>query len=116
MLERQREGIAAAKAEGKYKGRAPTARAKTAEIRRLRAGWASGSDPSTGCWRRPQRRDDLGAGAGIKRPARLGGSGQHRVDADRQREAREVGSRVPERLARKQGFGLQFRGVRVQDC
>jgi DNA invertase Pin-like site-specific DNA recombinase len=37
MLERQREGIAAAKAEGKYKGRAPTARAKTAEIRRLAA-------------------------------------------------------------------------------
>jgi DNA invertase Pin-like site-specific DNA recombinase len=28
MLERQREGVAKAKAEGKYKGRAPTARAK----------------------------------------------------------------------------------------
>jgi DNA invertase Pin-like site-specific DNA recombinase len=28
MLERQREGIAKAKAAGKYKGRAPTARAK----------------------------------------------------------------------------------------
>tara|TARA_B110000971_G_scaffold96182_1_gene98900 strand:+ start:69 stop:269 length:201 start_codon:yes stop_codon:yes gene_type:complete len=28
MLERQREGIAKAKAEGKYKGRKPTARAK----------------------------------------------------------------------------------------
>ena len=37
MLERQREGIAKAKAEGKYKGRAPTARAKTPEIRRLRS-------------------------------------------------------------------------------
>jgi DNA invertase Pin-like site-specific DNA recombinase len=35
MLERQREGIAKAKGEGKYKGRAPTARAKTADIRRL---------------------------------------------------------------------------------
>jgi DNA invertase Pin-like site-specific DNA recombinase len=35
MLERQREGIAKAKAEGKYKGRAPTARAKTPEIKRL---------------------------------------------------------------------------------
>lgn len=35
MLERQREGIAKAKGEGKYKGRAPTARAKTAEIIRL---------------------------------------------------------------------------------
>jgi DNA invertase Pin-like site-specific DNA recombinase len=37
MLERQREGIAKAKAEGKYKGRAPTARAKTAEARALKA-------------------------------------------------------------------------------
>lgn len=32
MLERQREGIAKAKGEGKYKGRAPTARAKSGEI------------------------------------------------------------------------------------
>ena len=37
MLERQREGIAKAKAEGKYKGRAPTARRKAADVRRLRA-------------------------------------------------------------------------------
>jgi DNA invertase Pin-like site-specific DNA recombinase len=37
MLERQREGIAKAKAEGKYKGRAPTARAKGDEVRRLKA-------------------------------------------------------------------------------
>ena len=35
MLERQREGIAKAKSEGKYKGRAPTARAKADEVRRL---------------------------------------------------------------------------------
>lgn len=35
MLERQRHGIAKAKAEGKYRGRAPTARAKAAEVRRL---------------------------------------------------------------------------------
>ncbi len=35
MLERQREGIARAKAEGKYKGRKPTARAKADEIRTL---------------------------------------------------------------------------------
>src|SRR4051794_30676569 len=32
MLERQREGIAKPKAEGKYKGRAPTARAKSDKI------------------------------------------------------------------------------------
>jgi len=34
MLERQREGIAKAKAEGKYKGRKPTVAAQAAEIRR----------------------------------------------------------------------------------
>jgi DNA invertase Pin-like site-specific DNA recombinase len=37
MLERQREGIAKAKGEGRYKGRAPTARAKSADIHRLAA-------------------------------------------------------------------------------
>ena len=37
MLERQRAGIAKAKAEGRYKGRAPTARAKTPEVLRLKA-------------------------------------------------------------------------------
>ncbi len=37
MLERQREGIAKAKAEGKYRGRKPTARAKAAEIAALRS-------------------------------------------------------------------------------
>ena len=37
MLERQREGIAKAKAEGKYRGRKPTARARAAEIAALRA-------------------------------------------------------------------------------
>jgi DNA invertase Pin-like site-specific DNA recombinase len=35
MLERQREGIAKAKSEGKYKGRKPTAAAKADEVRRL---------------------------------------------------------------------------------
>jgi DNA invertase Pin-like site-specific DNA recombinase len=37
MLERQRAGIAKAKAAGKYRGRAPTARAKAHEVRRLKA-------------------------------------------------------------------------------
>lgn len=36
MLERQREGIAKAKADGKYKGRQPTARKHVKEIIRLR--------------------------------------------------------------------------------
>jgi DNA invertase Pin-like site-specific DNA recombinase len=35
MLERQRDGIAAAKREGKYKGRVPTARRKASEVMRL---------------------------------------------------------------------------------
>ncbi len=37
MLERQREGVQKAKAEGVYKGRKPTARAKTEEIKALAA-------------------------------------------------------------------------------
>jgi len=37
MLERQREGVARAKAEGKYKGRKPTAMAQADEVRRLKA-------------------------------------------------------------------------------
>lgn len=37
MLERQRAGIAAAKAQGKYVGRQPTARRKSADVLRLRA-------------------------------------------------------------------------------
>jgi DNA invertase Pin-like site-specific DNA recombinase len=37
MLERQREGIAKAKTEGKYRGRKPTARARAAEIAALKA-------------------------------------------------------------------------------
>lgn len=36
MLERQREGIAKAKSEGKYKGRKPTARAKTDQVWNLK--------------------------------------------------------------------------------
>lgn len=37
MLERQREGIAKAKGEGRYKGRAPTAQAKAPRVAELRA-------------------------------------------------------------------------------
>jgi DNA invertase Pin-like site-specific DNA recombinase len=36
MLERQREGIAKAKREGRYKGRVPTARRKADDIIRLK--------------------------------------------------------------------------------
>jgi len=43
MLQRQREGIAAAKVEGKYKGRAPTARRKADEVRRLKETGAGAS-------------------------------------------------------------------------
>lgn len=43
MLERQREGIAKAKAEGKYRGRAPTAMAKAAEVEAM---LAAGESPT----------------------------------------------------------------------
>jgi len=44
MLERQREGIAKAKAEGKYRGRAPTARAKAEEVLRLHGEGIGGTE------------------------------------------------------------------------
>jgi len=44
LLERQREGIAKAKAAGKYKGRAPTARAKLDQVRELRAAGVGASE------------------------------------------------------------------------
>ncbi|PSJ59245.1 recombinase family protein [Pseudaminobacter soli (ex Li et al. 2025)] len=44
MLERQREGIAKAKVDGKYKGRQPTARAKAEEVMQLRAEGKSAND------------------------------------------------------------------------
>jgi len=37
MLERQREGIARAKAQGRYKGRMPTARRQADEVIKLKA-------------------------------------------------------------------------------
>lgn len=44
MLERQREGIAKAKAEGKYKGRTPTARAKADQVQALHKEGVGGSE------------------------------------------------------------------------
>jgi DNA invertase Pin-like site-specific DNA recombinase len=44
MLERQREGIAKAKAAGKYKGRKPTARAKTQEVLDMSSKGAKATD------------------------------------------------------------------------
>ena len=44
MLERQREGIAKAKAQGRYKGRVPTARNQSVEVLRL---LASGKTPTS---------------------------------------------------------------------
>jgi DNA invertase Pin-like site-specific DNA recombinase len=44
MLERQRLGIAKAKAEGKFKGRAPTARRKAKDVIRLRSEGAKASE------------------------------------------------------------------------
>ncbi len=47
MLERQREGIAKAKAEGKYRGRAPTARKQAASVAALAAQGVSRQDIAT---------------------------------------------------------------------
>jgi DNA invertase Pin-like site-specific DNA recombinase len=44
MLERQREGIAKAKAAGKYRGRKPTAQAKALEVKALRADGVGSSE------------------------------------------------------------------------
>ena len=44
MLERQREGIAKAKADGKYKGRAPTARAKAEDVMRMHGEGVGGTE------------------------------------------------------------------------
>lgn len=44
MLERQREGIAKAKAEGKYVGRQPTARRQAGDVLRLKAEGKSAGD------------------------------------------------------------------------
>ena len=44
MLERQREGVAKAKADGKYKGRAPTAMRQSEEVLKLKAEGRSADD------------------------------------------------------------------------
>jgi DNA invertase Pin-like site-specific DNA recombinase len=44
MLERQREGIAKAKSEGKYRGRAKTAMAKAGEVERMLAAGVTPTD------------------------------------------------------------------------
>ena len=57
MLERQREGIAKAKREGRYKGRVPTARRLAAEIARLKAEGVRPSEiASNGDWTRQRLR------------------------------------------------------------
>jgi DNA invertase Pin-like site-specific DNA recombinase len=49
MLERQKVGIAAAKAEGKYTGRAPTAQAKAAKVLALHAKGVTKQDIASAC-------------------------------------------------------------------
>lgn len=49
MLERQKVGIAAAKAEGKYAGRAPTAQAKATKVLSLHAKGLSKQDIANAC-------------------------------------------------------------------
>lgn len=49
MLERQKVGIAAAKAEGKYTGRAPTAQAKAAKVLAMHAKGVAKQDIAAAC-------------------------------------------------------------------
>jgi len=49
MLERQKVGIAVAKAEGKYHGRAPTAQAKAAKVLALNAKGVAKADIAAAC-------------------------------------------------------------------
>ncbi len=49
MLERQKVGIAAAKEEGKYTGRAPTAQAKAAKVIAMHAKGLSKQDIAKAC-------------------------------------------------------------------
>jgi DNA invertase Pin-like site-specific DNA recombinase len=44
MLERQREGIAKAKTQGRYRGRKPTARARASEVKALKAAGVAPTD------------------------------------------------------------------------
>ena len=50
MLERQREGIAKAKREGRYEGRVPTVRRQAAEKSSGSKSWASGPRESPASW------------------------------------------------------------------
>ena len=56
MLERQREGIAKAKVDGKYQGRQPTARRKTVDVLRLRREGKSASDIVKALGNQPSKR------------------------------------------------------------
>ena len=56
MLERQREGVARAKAEGKYRGRVPTAQRKAAEVVRLRGLGIKPERHRRGAWDQPSVR------------------------------------------------------------
>lgn len=67
MLERQKVGIAAAKAEGKYKGRAPTAKAKASKVHELAA--------------KGLTKEDIAAAAGI------GVASVYRILADARKQA-----------------------------
>jgi Resolvase, N terminal domain len=94
MLERQREGIAKAKGEGKYKGRAPIARAKADDIRRLAIAGATRESIAASAWRkRPQRLSCVGAGSVGGPPVRV----SLRRPAPRRREGLKAAGGLPGR-------------------
>ena len=90
MLERQRERIARAKAEGKYKGRAKTAMAKAGEVEKAENGW-----PTEGAGRR-RGKTLLAAGVSPTEVARKLGIGRSSVyRAMRERKIKRVVSVAP---------------------
>ena len=85
MLERQREGIAKAKAEGKYKGRAPTARAKADEVLTLLKGGMGATEVAREARDRP----------GERLPHHRGSNGRARAKGWRLRRSRTQETRPP---------------------
>ncbi len=72
MLERQREGIAKAKAAGRYKGRKPTVRARQAEIEALAAeGLSMAATPPASASARAAFTERRQATTGGRRPVAL---------------------------------------------
>ena len=100
MLERQREGIAKAAAEGKYKGRAPTARARQLTCCGWRGPARHGMQSRRSWDRRRLRVPHPGGGTGDRRARSVGALSTRRDRAQRRRlpahcRLRQIGRHLP---------------------